>query len=406
MTPDNDQTLQIRTATEDEIPAILDTMNYAFAEENEDVFGAKPEWLLCAYDGKKVAASSGYFPFEVAFNGQRVRNAAVTAVTTDPQYRRRGLVRKLMTGLLEKAKEEGFPIASLWASMGALYQRYGYGLAAHMNIYTVDPRFSAFRVPFQTGGVTRRLDQSEAKPLIMDIFERSREGKTLDNYRPDFYWNALFRESGIKGRNFAIHFDDHGVAQGYAFYRQKAKEFDDAGPNLELRILDFHWVTIDAYHALWDWFRKHDLARELKFYFMPDDDPAPHLLLEPRMLNKNQFDGLWLRVVDVPSALEARGYTQSGEVTLTVRDDDLCSWNNGSWTLTASGGGNPGEVRKATTGEGLVMTPNTLASLISGFASASALHMMGHIECDTPQALLDADRIFSTTRKPHCSFEF
>ena len=170
-------------------------------------------------------------------------------------------------------------------------------------------------------------------------------------------------------------------------------------------ISDFVWLDMDAYHGLWTYFRSHDLARELKFYYVPDDDPAPHVLLEPRMLNKKQSDGLWLRVVDAPQALKERGYTQAGAVTITVEGDDLCPWNNGSWTVNAEGNGSGGTVEPAHSA-GLTMSANTLASLISGFSSASFLARIGHITCDDPAMLLEADRLFSTVYRPHCSLEF
>ena len=157
---------EFRPATQDELKDVVSNLNYAFAEDNKETDWLQPEWTLCAFDGSKVAATSGYFPFEMSFNGQVVKNAAITIVTSEPEYRRKGLVRRLMTDCLLRAKEEGYAIASLWASMGALYQRYGYGLATHFNNYSIDPRFSAFRVPFETKGTPRRMGQDEAMPII------------------------------------------------------------------------------------------------------------------------------------------------------------------------------------------------------------------------------------------------
>lgn len=396
---------EFRAATEDELKDVVTSVNYAFAEDNEDTDWLKPEWTLCAFDGSKVAATSGYFPFQMSFNGQVVKNAAITIVTSEPEYRRKGLVRRLMTDCLHQAKEEGYGIATLWASMGALYQRYGYGLASHFNHYSVDPRFSDFRVPFETKGTPRRMGQDEAMPIIKGIFEASMEGRTLDNLRSDSYWDMIFGQKDKKDRHFLVWFDEEGKPTGYATYRQKDKARDDAGPTLEIMISDFIWLDMDAYHGMWSFFRSHDLAQSLKFYFVPDDDPAPHLLLEPRMLNKKQSDGIWLRVVDVAQALGERGYNQSGSVTITIKDDDLCSWNNGSWSVSAEGDGSCGTVKEAS-GGGLIMNPNTLASLISGFASASFLARIGHIECGDPAQLIIADALFSTASPPYCSMEF
>lgn len=67
---------------------------------------------------------------------------------------------------------------------------------------------------------------------------------------------------------------------------------------------------------------------------MPADDPAPDLFLEPRLLHAEEEEGLWLRVVDVPAALESRGWDVGGaELTLFVHGDKFVPENNGSWCL-------------------------------------------------------------------------
>lgn len=396
-----------RPATKDEMDALGTSIGYSFNEDADGITGVKPEWTYCAFDGTKVAATSGVFPFEAQFNGQILKNAAVTIVTTEPEYRRQGLVRRMMTDTLHQAHEAGQPIASLWASMGALYQRYGYGLASGFNIYSIDPRFSVFKDPLPIDGTVRRLDQDEAFPLIKELLAKAQSGRTLDNLREDYYWNAIYSEKEKKSRHFVVYFDKDGTPTGYASYRLKDVEQSDAGPNMRIMIGDFVWLDIEAYHGLWGYFRSHDLARELRFYYMSDDDPAAHLLLEPRMLNKKSSDGLWLRIVDVEETLKQRGYTQSGSVSLTVEGDDLCPWNNGSWTVSAEGDGSGGHVIKAEPSKaGLTLNPNTLASLLSGYATASQLQRIGKVRCEDQVMVLEADRLFSTLQRPHCSMEF
>src|SRR3712207_9436470 len=43
---------------------------------------------------------------------------------------RSGLLRQIMTRSFAEQRERGQAIAILWASMAAIYQRFGYGLAA------------------------------------------------------------------------------------------------------------------------------------------------------------------------------------------------------------------------------------------------------------------------------------
>ncbi len=48
-------------------------------------------------------------------------------------------------------------------------------------------------------------------------------------------------------------------------------------------------------------------------------------------------DRLWLRILDLAAALQARSYDASGQLVLEVTDA-MCPWNEGRWHL---GGGSP-----------------------------------------------------------------
>jgi hypothetical protein len=63
---------------------------------------------------------------------------AVTMVGTLPEFRRRGFLRAFMTQLFAQLKENGLPVAGLWASMAAIYQRYGYSECTAIRTYQVD----------------------------------------------------------------------------------------------------------------------------------------------------------------------------------------------------------------------------------------------------------------------------
>jgi len=121
-----------RPGNEGEMDAFHRLAQYVFADppqEDNPPPPIQPDWTRCAFDADRLAAISGAYPFIVRLNGKTAPIAGVTAVGTEPEYRRRGLVRRLITDLLHRARDEGQVGSILLASMGAIYQRFGYGLA-------------------------------------------------------------------------------------------------------------------------------------------------------------------------------------------------------------------------------------------------------------------------------------
>lgn len=396
-----------RAATEDEMSVAGKNIDYAFNEEGGEAMGCKPEWTIFAYDGDRLAATSGAYPFQMGFEGKTVACAGVTIVTTEPEYRRRGLVREMCTRLLHKAKDDGQPVAALWASMSALYQRYGYGLASTFTSYEINPRDANFRDEREVDGTVKRMGADEALPLIKGVFTKAIEGRTLTPEREDYFWAAMYPKRDKDKNHFVVSFDENDTPRGFAVYQQKDQRRADGTHFLSLTIEDFIWTDLDAHRALWTYLRSHDLAERLTFHFVAEDDPAVHTLLSPRALGRRVSDGIWLRVVDVPALLAGRGYSVGGTATLSIEDDDLCPWNNGTWTVTASGDGSAPRVEEGgDAAKALKLSINTVATLLAGHTSASQLSAMGKIAGSDPASLRMADALFSTTHRPWCPHEF
>ena len=70
---------------------------------------------------------------------------------------------------------------------------------------------------------------------------------------------------------------------------------------------------------------------------VPVDDPLLVWLADPRRAQPKLADSLFVRIVDVAEALEARRYAADADVVLEVADD-VCAWNAGRWRFTAKGG--------------------------------------------------------------------
>lgn len=197
----------------------------------------------------------------------------------------------------------------------------------------------------------------------------------------------------------AVAFDAADGPRGYVVYRTAENARVEPGPDQVLTVQDWAALDMDAYHGLGEYLRRHDLVREVEFTGGAEDDPAPDLLLEPRVLQRHTSDQMWLRVVDVPAALGRRPYATSGSLTFRIEADSLCPWNEGTWRLDTDG--EEAKVSATSAPPQLVIPTTTLAGLFSGLRRATHYARAGRLDVRDARALEMTDALFLTAYRPH-----
>jgi predicted acetyltransferase len=398
--------IEIRPAKADEMRELDRKIAYAFADnavpkEEPEPNPLQPEQTLCGFDGDSMIATSGAYEFKMRFNGRTVPADGVTVVSCDPGYRRRGIVRQLMEGLLQRSRERDVPISILWASMGAIYQRFGYGLSTTQVGYDVPVQYVQFQFGDRPAGNVRLLSADDAMPIINNVYKQY-SGPASGMLHRGGFWELMVRRADDQHTYIAVYFDEQDKPRGYCLYRTKWRDTGSHGPNHLIDVFDFIWLDIDAYRGLWQYLAGHDLADRIRFDYVAEDDPAPNLFLEPRMLRRKTWDGVWFRVVDAEQTLAARGYDLPGEVVVEVYEDELCPWNNGCYRISADGA--EARVERLTQGASpdIVTRPDALASLVTGHTRVSDLARMGRLRMKDENRGAEWDSLFATRRRPHC----
>lgn len=399
--------IEIRSCRDpEELKRYGEIVSYVFASTegvDEELSNTLPEWTTCAWVDGAMAATLGAFPFTMRLNGLPVPAGGVTAVGTLPTHRRQGLLRAVMTKALETMHEREQPLAILWASMGAIYQRFGYGLASSFVQYSFDPRFASFRDNEPAPGRVELLGSpEEALPTVKQVYIQWATPRNLCLHRSTALWRAGTLRPRKKDAPVysALYRNATGEARGHVVYATEEQPSNEPGPDQVLTVQDFIALDVEAERGLWDYLRRHDLVRRVEMRGMPEDSPIPALLLEPRMLNTRVGDAIWMRVVDAERALAARPYGARGELTITVEGDAMCPWNNGTYLLETDGP--TAHVRRLEREPDITVSPNVLASLLAGHRSATYFSRAGLLEARDATALRTADALFRTEYAPHC----
>jgi predicted acetyltransferase len=402
-------TVEIRPLSQEEMPRFHHNLSTGFSQtprpESEDrPQELRPEWTLCAFEDGELATTYAAFPFTLHLNGRTAPAAGVTGVSTLPWHRRRGHLRRIMETDFARMHDDGGPaLAILYASMAAIYQRFGYAIVSTHLRYHVEPHRIEFADPVpvrgRMGSFTRETVEKVAP--VYEAFAAERTGYLV---RGELEWQHLTIGYG-EGPAALVTYEEEGEVLGYLVYWHENKEREAfyMGGTVQVYVGDFVWLTPAAYQALWDYLRRVDLARRINCFRMPSDDPAKDLFLEPRLLYALEQDGLLARIVTVEKALTQRGYEIDGRVSFELRDD-MAPWNTGRWELEAGPEG--ARVRRTDRAPQMTMPVAALAPVLFGHFTASQGVRMGRIEANDPAALPRWDELFRTKFPPACANGF
>lgn len=143
----------------------------------------------------------------------------------------------------------------------------------------------------------------------------------------------------------------------------------------------------------------HDLVTEVTFKHLPTGHPLRWQLADFRAGKlSGETDWLWVRLLDVPRALTARGYLADGDLVLEVHDPFLDE--HGRHLLTVRDG--RAECVPADRAPDLSLDVRDLGSIYLGGTTPSTLIRAGHVRAHTRDAAATADALFRTAHPPHC----
>jgi len=331
----------MRAATDADLPALVEFILGAFLRDPEDDeldvqrLIAEPDRTHVITDGAMIVGTGMILTRDLTVPGAVVPAAHVTGVAVASTHRRQGLLTRIMTAQLEAVRTRGTePVAVLWASEGAIYGRFGYGVASWQMEYTIATKDTALTVPAPPG----RLRQAVPKDVIGDlsaVFDRVQATRPGRSGRDERWWkyHTADPRSWRRGRSAqrAVLYDSGDEIDGYAIWRVKS-DWTSTGPDGEVAVIEVVAATSDAYRALWRFLLSIDLTRTVRYYFAALDEPLAQLVTNPSGLDASLGPGLWVRIVDLPRALAERRYTAPVDLVLDVTDT-LLPGNAGRWRL-------------------------------------------------------------------------
>jgi GNAT superfamily N-acetyltransferase len=323
-------------STEEQLIGLSEEQRFA-----ADVDGADPDTYAGIY---------GVFPLTLSIPGpaagtQQVPCAGLTWVGVHPDHRRKGVLTAMMRHHLEQVRAEpGTHVSALHASEPVIYGRYGYGLAS-LELEVSLGRGTTFNAPDLEDAAATVTTQM-ATVTDQDVPKRIREchlaTATLGSVVGDTGYYArvthqLPEQLRDKEPPRVLFARRDGVDVGCVSFRRTHK-WERARPAGEISawaLFGDPAVQLALLRRLVDF----DLMGTVKLAPVGPEDPVFSWVGGPRSTSDiATYDSLWMRLVDLPEALETRAWSAPCDVVVDVADP-VAPWNEGRWRVRAGAEG-------------------------------------------------------------------
>jgi GNAT superfamily N-acetyltransferase len=358
----------------------------------------------------------GVFPLALSIpaldaGARPVPCAGLTMVGVHPDHRRKGVLTAMLRHHFERVhEEEGTHVSALHASEPAIYGRHGYGLAS-LELQVNLGRGTTLTAPHLedlAAAVTTRL----ATASDPDVPKRMREchlacaelgsvvGETGYYARVCHEPHEQLRDKEPRRVLFARRGD---ADVGFAMFRRTHK-WNRARPAGELSV----WALVGDPAARLALLRRlvdFDLMGNVKVGTVGVDDPMLLWAGGPRATSDiGTYDGLWVRLVDLPQALQDRAWSAPCDVVVQVADP-AAPWNDGSWRIRADDAGEATVER--TTAESDVRLPvEALGAAYLGAGNLVSLLRAGQVAERRDGAVAELWRAMRTEVAPTAAVGF
>jgi len=375
-------------------------------------------------DGSLAALHSSYPFSRFPVPGARLAVAGLTWVGVHPQHRRRGLLTSMIHRHVDDCRARGEAVSALFAAEMPIYGRFGYGLAAQGTRMTL-PRGAALRDVDGANAVELTIEHAVAtrhNDLVASLHDAAgtRPGwatRETPELREVFLSDPPQARAGAESARIVVA-RVAGEPRGYALFR-RVDQWEHGGARGVVKVRELVARDAAAARALWGVLVDLDLMATIETPALAPDDAIHHLLVDPRAGVPRLVDNVWVRLVDLPTALAARRYSAPVDVVLEVADA-LVPENAGRWRLTTDaprgaggpaaphdpGAAYPAHASRTVDPADLRLDVRELGAAYLGGTSLTALATAGLVRELTPGTLDRAATAFSWPLAPLCSWVF
>ena len=382
-------TIEFRRFREDELEQAWEMDQEAFNSADSDrerfMDYVDPPRMHGAFVSGRAVAMTNVLPCVHHFGGRRVEAGGVSSVTVAPDYRGQGLASRVLADAITGMRTHGEVVSSLYPANSRLYREMGWEFAGSCFYREIAAR-ALLDLERPENGRVRKAEPLDV-PAIKESYRRfaADQNGLLDG--PLIWW-SLDRRFDSQSTFVAV--DENAQVRGMVRYERLPS--GRSGAPWSIRVHQLFAETAEALHGL-GWLVGSSSSQADKVYYTsaPVD---PLALLLPSRLQRIIAEAPWmLRLLDIPAAINQRGFPVGLEAEVCLAVEDELSPDSGMpFRLSVAKG--EGRVEAATSAD-LRMGIGAFSALYSGALNTATLIASGMLFGGTREERAQLDACFS-----------
>ncbi len=374
--------MEIRNLSEKERIEARRLHRYAFGEwsdkevKDEEITYLDPAQTIGLFDDAGTLISTvAVIDFKQCIRGVSKRMGGIAEVSTYPEGRYQGNIRKLMQYAFNQMQQNGFSVSMLAPFKDSYYEKFDYAKANAPYIVGAPQLAIRHYLSIDPGSdwVIERHRAQDVQKEYTEYFNRfpfpSYHGFVIFTELKPKIWKDRCKDSLV------VFVKRNGKTEGMSRYRIQRKDPRDESTQ-ELHIIDFYWNSLPAQSVLLNFFARHVDQISKVWIHAPFDTMVEHWFKDDVIEIKRHMPWM-VRVIDVEQAL--KDLPAKGEDEFRIRiTDKMCEWNNQIFVLRSEK--DLLQVRPASGNPSAVITIKGLSALVYGSQSLEELEYLGLLQ--------------------------
>ena len=316
--------MNMRYAKEEEIDDIKEIWNYCFNDEESFVnyyFNNKYDNnnTIVACEDKDIVSSLQLNQYKIKLDGKEYETSYVVGVSTFPQVRGRGYMKKIMEYSLNELYKRNQLVSILMPIDYRLYRKYGYEHCYDQLEYSINIE------DLKNFNLLGRLYKASEKHIddlidINNLFLSDVNGNTV---RDKEYYINLFKE--VESENGHIYVYKDGSYKGYIIYFLN-------GDSMLVR--ELFYKDLDSLKSILKFIYNHNTQCKKVIISAPVNDKIRFVLENPKTIDIKVKPFIMGRVINVEEYLNGLTINDDIEISANVFiEDKFIKENNGIFNI-------------------------------------------------------------------------